>query len=130
MRCAVAILALLLLAACGNPYAPSQAQVEKALAGVGAAKFREDVPEPGSPLPRSFQVRRAFELANVAPKGGQYFICDTRRNCDAIAAYFDALKALAGPYTYQSDSGLVVVQLNSGLSPAEAAAIAQAVKGL
>jgi hypothetical protein len=63
-------------------------------------------------------------------RGGQFFICDTKQNCDAIFAYFDALKALAGPYLYQSPSGTVVVQLNSGLSPEEAFKYEAAVKAL
>jgi hypothetical protein len=66
----------------------------------------------------------------VGDKGGQYFICDTKQNCDAIFAYYDALKALAGPYTYQSGSGLVVVQLNSELTPDAAAKVADALKGV
>ena len=42
----------------------------------------------------------------------------------------DAFKALAGPYIYQSASGLVVAQLNSELLPDVAAKIDAALKGL
>lgn len=129
MRAALALCALL-LAACGTPAAPTADRVRGVLTGLGATNIHDDPPDAQSPLPRSFTVRQAFTLPSVAPKGGQYFICDTKRNCDALYAYFDAFKALAGPYTYRSDSGLVVVQLNSGLPPDEAARVAQAIKGL
>ena len=74
-----------------------------------------------SPLPNSYRERVEFNIAEVAPKGGQIFVCDTKRHCDALYAYFDMLIALAGPYLYQSPSGTVVAQLNSGLSPDTAA---------
>lgn len=57
-------------------------------------------------------------------------MCDTKQNCDAIYAYFDALKAIAGPYLYQSDGGRVVLQLNSGLTPETAAKFAETIKAL
>lgn len=41
---------------------------------------------------------------------------------------YDALKALAGPYVYQSPSGTVVAQLNSGLTPDEAKKFEQAIQ--
>jgi transcriptional regulator with XRE-family HTH domain len=82
------------------------------------------------PVPKSYTAHQAFEVASVAPKGGQVFTCDTKQNCDAIFAYFDALKALAGPYTYQSPGGTVVAQLNSGLKPDEAAKFAAAIASL
>ena len=130
MRYAIAILAISLLAACGGPAAPSAATVGQALTAAGAQNLHEEALGAGVPVPHSFTSHQVFALASVAPSGGQVFICDTKKNCDAIYAYFTALKALAGPYTYQSDSGLVVVQLNKGLSPAEAAAIEQVVKSL
>lgn len=129
-RLIVALFLTIFLFACGSTSAPTADQVEAALGQAGATAFKDNVLQEGAPVPRSFQVNRAFEIASVAPKGGQYFICDSKRNCDAIFAYFDALKALAGPYLYQSPSGLVVAQLNSGLTPAEAAKYEQAIKGL
>jgi hypothetical protein len=64
--------------------------------------------EASAPVPKSYIAHQAFEIPSVAPKGGQFFVCDTKKNCDAIYAYYDALKALAGPYMYQSPSGTVV----------------------
>ncbi len=58
------------------------------------------------------------------------FVCDTKKNCDAIYAYFDALKGLAGPYLYQSPGGMVVVQMNSGLMPETGTKFEEAVKTL
>ncbi len=88
-----------------------------------------DVPD-SAPLPRSYQEHIEFVVAEVAPRGGQIFVCDTKKNCDAIYSYFDALKVLAGPYTYQSPSGLVVAQLNSGLSPETAAKFEEVIKSI
>lgn len=84
----------------------------------------------GSPLPNSYQEYYRFTIPEVAPDGGQLFVCDTKRNCDALVAYFDAWLAVAGPYLYQSPGGLVVVQLNSGLTPDQAAKFAAVVAAL
>jgi hypothetical protein len=86
-------------------------------AGLGLVDVRSEPRDSSSPLPNSYKEQLAFSIPEVAPKGGQVFVCDTKKNCDALYAYFDALKALAGPYLYQSPGGRVVVQLNSGLAP-------------
>lgn len=116
------ILIAVLLTSCGGTPPPTIANVT---AAIGAQNVREGAA--GATVPQSYTAHATFE---VAGKPGQVFVCDTKRNCDAIFAYFDALKALAGPYTYQSGSGLVVVQLNSALTPTDAAKVEQAVKGL
>lgn len=85
----------------------------------------------GSPLPNSYKEHLEFAIAEVAPKGGQIFVCaPPRKNCDALYQYFNILIGLAGPYTYQSPSGLVVAQLNSGLTPETAAKFEEVIKGL
>lgn len=86
--------------------------------------------EAGSPLPHSYDEWLRFTLPEVAPKGGQVFTCRSKRNCDALYAYFDALKGLAGPYTYQSAGGTVVAQMNSGLTPDTAAKFQEIVEGI
>ena len=121
---------LLILVACGGAPAPSIDQVSAALATAGALDIRDEPLAEGAPVPRSFTAHRVFTIEAVAPAGGQVFVCDTPRNCDAIYAYYDALKALAGPYTYRSGTGLVVVQLNSGLTPEQAAPFEPAMEGL
>ena len=99
-------------------------------AGLEISDIQPGEREPNSPLPNSYKERLRFSIAEVAPKGGQVFICDTKKNCDAIYAYFDALKALAGPYLYQSPSGTVVAQLNSGLTPDTAAKFEEVIESL
>lgn len=121
------------LAACGAPAAPLTASsVVEAFKGAGldVSNVQPGVREADSPVPNSFREFNTFTIASVAPRGGQVFVCDTKQNCDAIYAYFDALKALAGPYLYQSPNGLVVAQLNSGLTPDEARKFETVIAGL
>ena len=95
---------------------------------VGALRATDvQVGKAGEAVPQSYTTHAKFMYEG---KTGQAFICDTKKNCDAIYAYFDILKGLAGPYTYQSDSGLVVIQLNSSLTPEQGAAAAEAIKEL
>jgi hypothetical protein len=129
-RFLVPLLIVILLVGCGGAPAVTTQQVSQALASAGATNIHDEAVPNSAPLPKSFTAHQAFEIASVAPKGGQFFICDSKKNCDAIYAYFDALKALAGPYIYQSPSGMVVVQLNSGLKPDDAAKYEAAVKAL
>ncbi len=117
------LIALLLLTACGGM--PTSSSVEAALQGAGASAFVAN--EAAGTAPKSYISHAEFMIGD---KPGQYFMCDTKQNCDAIYAYYDALKALAGPYTYRSGSGLVVAQLSSELPPAAAARIADALNGL
>ncbi len=126
----IAIVALAILTACGGTPAVTAAQVSDKLSALGATAIHAEPLKTETPVPRSFTDRLVFAVPRIAPKGGQFFICDTKKNCDAIYAYFDALKALAGPYLYQSPSGTVVVQLNSGLTPQEAAPYEAMVKAL
>ncbi len=134
VRRALPVIALLFaLVACGAPAAPpTAASVVSALQGAGLTV--ENV-APGqrdadSPLPNSYKEWVTFTVPSLGDKGGQVFVCETKKNCDALYAYFDALKALAGPYVYQSPSGLVVAQLNSGMSPDEAKKFEAAIAAL
>lgn len=131
MRFGLILLTVLALAACGgSPAQVTTAQVAEKLAAAGATEIKDEVLGADAIVPKSYIAHQAFVIPSVAPKGGHYFICDTKKNCDAIYAYYDALKAFAGPYLYQSPSGTVVAQLNSGLTPDEAATFEQAIKGL
>jgi hypothetical protein len=127
-RILIIITITLLLASCGGAPAVTAAQVAEKLTAAGATNIHDDPIGADVPVPKSFTAHQAFEIPSVAPRGGQFFVCDTKQNCDAIYAYYDALKALAGPYTYQSPSGTVVAQLNSGLTPDEAAKFEAAIK--
>ena len=86
--------------------------------------------ESAGQVPNTFTDRIQFSIPEVAPKGGQVFVCADKAKCDAIVAYYEALAALAGPYLYQSGGGRVVAQLNSGLTPETAAKVEAAIKAL
>lgn len=128
-----AFLALVLLAGCGaTPPARTAQSVIDAwnAAGLGVADVAVAERDPASPVPNSYAEHLTFSVEEVAPEGGQVFVCDTKPNCDAIYAYFEALAGLAGPYLYQSGDGRVVAQLNSGLTPETAARFAEVVAAL
>lgn len=129
------VIVTLCLAACVAPAQPAPLAAQDVVDKFVAARLEVSDVKPGdipdsAPLPRSYREHVEFVIAEVAPRGGQLFICDTKKNCDAIYAYFDALKGLAGPYTYQSPNGLVVAQLNSGLTPETAAKFEEVIKSL
>jgi hypothetical protein len=132
----IATCALLVSAAalfgCAEREPISQAKLLDALTkgGVQLSEVQTPPRDPSSPLPNSYSERFTFALPSVAPKGGQAFICTEKAHCDAIYAYFDALKALAGPYIYRSKDGLVVFQLNSGLQPNEASSVKAVIESL
>ena len=114
----IVLLTALLLTAC-SPSAPPTAQDVLAKITESGVQINDITPgtrDPNSPLPNSYQEHYVFSIPEIAPKGGQIFICDTSKNCDALYAYFESLSALGGPYYYQSPNGLIVAQLNSGLS--------------
>lgn len=114
----VIILALFALAGCGDK-AVTALDVVKQFQETGVTIVNIETPKHNakSPLPNSYKEHVTFTIPEVAPMGGQVFSCDKKEYCDAIYAYFDALKGFAGPYIYQSKNGLIVAQLNSGLTP-------------
>lgn len=128
----VAVLGLSMLAGVCHAKSVTAEEVVTALqkAGTGITAIKPIPRDPSSPRPNSFRENFAFALPSVAPKGGQFFICDTRKYCDAIFSYYDALKGLAGPYLYRSKDGLVVAQLNSGLEPKVAEQIKSVIRSL
>lgn len=135
---------ILLLTACTAPAATpapeptatptvvsAQSVVDKLLAaGLEISGVNPGERQEGSPLPNSYDEHIEFVVAEVAPKGGQIFVCRSKTNCDALYEYFVMLKGLAGPYTYQSAGGTVVAQLNSGLTPDTAAKFQEIVEGI
>ncbi|MCF6758272.1 hypothetical protein L3X14_16970 [Pseudomonas balearica] len=110
-------LAAIALAGCGQPEPVTGDKLLSALKDGGVEYSNVQHPErnPSSPVPNSYKEHLVLTLPSIAPKGGQFFICDKKEYCDALYSYFDALKGLAGPYLYRSKDGLVVAQLNSGL---------------
>jgi hypothetical protein len=114
----ISVLLAIWTTACSSKPVTAQDVIDKFNeAGLNVSDVHPEERHPERPLPNSYTERLAFSIPEVAPEGGQVFVCDTKKNCDAIYAYFDALKALAGPYLYQSPNGKVVAQLNSGLLP-------------
>ena len=136
MHLVIGLVGCLTLFGCGgSPAATLAAQnVVDAIkaAGIPVANVQPGTVPDGSPLPRSFKENLTFDATGLTPnnKGGQVFVCDTKQNCDAIYAYFNALKALAGPYLYQSPDGRVVAQIDSGMKAEDAAKIEAAIKAL
>lgn len=132
----VSVLAILLVACnvIASQPAPITAQdvIDKFIAaGLEVSGVNPGERAEGTPLPNSYRENLEFAIAEVAPKGGQIFVCDLpRKNCDALYEYFNILIGLAGPYTYQSPSGLVVAQLNSGLTPETAAKFEEVINSL
>lgn len=129
---------VLLLLSCGGAPAPTAQQVAEGFKGGGldAENIRDEPLPDSAPVPRSYTSHANFTIPSAGTgsdgktRGGQVFVCDTKKNCDAVFAFFDSLKALAGPYLYQSQSGFVVVQLNSKLKPDLAAKYEAIVKAL
>ena len=56
-----------------------------------------------------------FMINEIAPKGGQFYICKTKSECDPIWNHYDT-SPLRGPYVFRSKDGKLVAQLNSTLS--------------
>ena len=130
------VLIMLLLAACGGAAPEASELTAEAVvqsfqdAGIELTNINNPERDPESPLPNSYDTHTEFDIVALGDDGGQVFVCSTQQNCDAIYAYFDALAALAGPYLYQSEDGTVVAQLNSGLTPEQAAAFEEVIEGL
>ena len=119
------------ITACSPTSITAQDVIDKFnVAGLDVRDVHSEERDPKSPLPNSYTEQLSFSIPEVTPDGGQVFVCDTKKNCDALYAYFDALKAFAGPYLYQSPNGKVVVQLNSGLLPETGAKFEEVVNSL
>lgn len=86
-------------------------------AGLKISAAEKATVDTNDPLPDTYVERWEFGVAEVAPKGGQIFVCETKKDCDVLFEYFSMLSALAGPNLFQSPNGRVVAQLNSGMSP-------------
>ncbi|PAU76753.1 hypothetical protein [Halomonas salipaludis] len=108
----------------------SQQQVIDALEGTDAGITEITTEDPGNSgmVPDGYQYHLVVVLEEVAPRGGQFFICDERDVCDRVKGYFDSMPELVGPHRYQSESGRVVAQLNSEVSQETADQIVAAIE--
>ncbi|TDK65996.1 hypothetical protein [Sapientia aquatica] len=118
----ISLSALAALAACNKPTVPVMDNVIAKLTQTDVSVTNIQTPPRNGkgPMPSTFKEQITFSVTETAPKGGQVFTCAERAHCDALFAYFNSLKGIAGPYLYQSKSGLLVAQFNSGLAPATA----------
>jgi hypothetical protein len=87
-------------------------------AGLSVEDVRPGTPwKQGDPWPNVATERQAFTIASVAPKGGVIQTFAEQKDRDAMAAYYARFPDLA-PYVYARHN--ILVQLNSGVSKAEA----------
>ena len=139
MRKTLITLLILVLAACGG--APATVTAQQVIDKFKAAGLEVENPhaptfQAGSPFPQSFKEGISFDLPSLKaadasePPHGAVLVCDTKKNCDAIYAYLDALKGLLGPYYYQSASGTVVATLDSTMKADQAAKYEAVIKSL
>lgn len=126
-----------LLVACGASPPTAQSIIDQfKAAGLEVENPHTPKFTANSPFPRSFSDGLVFDMpsyglrANGEPRHGTVLVCDTKKNCDAIYTYFEALKGMLGPYYYQSSGGTVVVQLDSIVPAPTAAKYEAIVKGL
>jgi len=120
------------LVACGSDAIPTANEVLRALKSNGVPFNAVSYPtrKPLSLLPGTYKERVEVVFPSIAPKGGQFFVCETREYCDHLHEYFHTLKALAGPHVYRSKSGLVLAQLYSTLEQPVANQILAAIEDL
>jgi hypothetical protein len=128
----VLILVLLLSACGGSPMTAADVVKQFQDAGLDVANVRDDPIADDAPIPHSYTSHINFTVPSAGvgsdgkTRGGQVFVCETKKNCDPIYLVFDGLKVLGGPYYYQSPAGTIVVQMH-GKMPAEIAAKYEAV---
>ncbi|MEQ6887918.1 hypothetical protein ABE957_04420 [Halomonas sp. CS7] len=119
MRRALSALTMAALAGCSSSDEPvTQEGLVQALQGadLGIVEVIDEDPNDSRMVPGEYQHHVTIVLEEVAPKGGQFFICNDPAECSEIKGYFDGLASLAGPHRYASESGRVVSQLNRGVS--------------
>jgi hypothetical protein len=130
-----------LLAACGAPTPTpipfAQYTAEDVLAafvgaGLTAGNIREEL-SVGRDAPLTFSDRRTFEIASIAPDGGQILVFN---NPDGLAAWQTYIAGLQSDSTTRRDvvytyvKGNILVQLNAGLLPDEARRYREALEGM
>ena len=106
------------LAVHANQSVVSQDELIEALqtSDIGVTNISIEDPHASESLPKGFEHHVVLTLDEVAPKGGQFFICYQQADCQALAVYFEALAFLAGPHRFTAPSGHVFAQLNSEVS--------------
>jgi len=136
------LLTTLLLAGCGGPPEPTivpfarhDAQTVLAAlvdAGLSVARPTRDMVV-GRDAPSTFSDRYVFEIASVAPLGGQVLIFDRADGLAAWQTYLDGLRASSATRRDVANTFIhhnVLFQLNADLPLDEAAAYRRALESL
>ncbi|BFU65364.1 hypothetical protein [Rodentibacter abscessus] len=126
MRKTLILLSGLFLTACGDKPITTEDLVSTMKASGVEINDVKDLKN-DSFMMQGFKERFSFSIPEVAPKGGQAFICEKKDECTPVFAYFYALRNLAGPHLYQSPNGKVVLQLNIDLTEETAKKLEQAI---
>jgi hypothetical protein len=130
-RAVILVLVALVLLACGSVAVPTAPQVAQTLSAAGAVNFHDYGLYVGGIIEFRYQVRQVFGIAQAGGEEGEFFICETKENCDQIFTYYASMQESFGAVdVYQSPSGTVVVQLPGRLLPEQAAKFEQAVMTL
>lgn len=117
--------------ATANQGVVSQEELIEALqaSDIGVINVSIKDPQASESLPKGFDHHFVLTLEEVAPKGGQFFICQQEADCQALAVYFEALAFLAGPHRFTSSSGHVFAQMNSDVSEETAETVRAVMEG-
>lgn len=131
----------LLLAGCGQATPPpppfAQYTAEDVLnafvgAGLSVQNIRQEMTV-GRDAPVTFSDRRTFEIASVAPDGGQIVVFNDAAGLQAWQDYINGLQSSSSTrrdviYTYVK--GNVLIQLSANLLPDEARGYREAFEGM
>lgn len=134
MKAAACVLLAGLLAsvtATANQSVVSQEELVEALqaSDIGVTNVSIKDPQASESLPKGFDHHFVLTLEEVAPKGGQFFICQQEADCQSLAVYFEALAFLAGPHRFISSSGHAFAQMNSDISEETAEKVRAVIEG-
>jgi predicted small lipoprotein YifL len=131
----VALVCLVALTACGGagptptPTFPKYTaeQVMAKIQPLGVSNVAQGARVSGDQSPNTAIDSRTFTIATIAPKGGQLLLFDTPADRAGMEAWYARFPDLA-PYVYVKGNALL--QLNSGLSKAEAEKFREALNTL
>ena len=124
----VALVAILMLAGCGNVAKPTPAfarytaaQVIAALTPQGIADVRDGQRGPNEPWPNVQATWQVFSYGGISvdKRGGQVLTYATAADLAAMDAYLDALPANLNTYRYQHGNALLYLSFQVSRGDAE-----------
>jgi len=120
-----------LLASCGSAaqaLTPNAVFNQMTAAGLEAQSNTRALMADG--VPKTYTGWQFFEVPSLHNgRGGQIFVCDTKKDCDAIYEALTQPRPYYG-YVYQSPAGRVVVQLDGTIQPTQAVKYETVIKEL